>query len=247
MRSQAEMASPLFPKVEVALRSLSGELRVCAFLPYLHLCSVTQYIGEVFNKPNHRVRLVSDSTGRVHVLPHAQPFSTGERSFTVIFLPWVSRWMPGLGRLPALANSAANGDDWPQQSIDQIHAGSAYTTPYTRQRWAPRLGLTLKEAVNVLVVAQRDVEEPLPRGLAGAIGRASRCRGLTLASARDLLHIAEQVRLCEGSSMQLAGDMLEVYLRGIGLKPTRRRYTQKSPKRAEVPLHVRVRKLKALG
>jgi len=239
----------MFLLVEVTLRSLSGESRVCAVMPHEQLCAATPRIGDIFEKPNHRVRLVSNSTGQVHVLPQSQPFVTGDRSFTVVF-HWVSRWMPGLGRLPALADRAADDDDWPQHSADQLHAGSAYSTPYTRQRWAPRLGMTLKEAVNVLVTERRHAGDHLPRGLVGAIRRVGRCSNitkLTVASARNLLYIAEQARLCGGLSTRLAGDMLDVYLRGVGLKSTRRRYTRKSPKRPEVPLHVRVRNLKALG
>ena len=234
--------------VEVTVRCLSGKSHDMFVMPDAFLGSVTPHIGNIFHKPRYPVRFVSDSTGQVHVLPQSQPFVTGDRSFTAIFLPWVSRWMPGLGRLPALADRAANGDDWPQHSADQLHAGSAYATPYTREKWAPRLGLNLKEAVNVIIGERRRTEHQLPRGLVSAIGRAGRCSGiakLTAASARNLLYVAEQARLCEGLSMRLAGDVLEVYLRGIGLKHTRRRYTQKSAKRPEVPLHRRLRKLQA--
>ena len=88
----------------------------------------------------------------------------------------------------------------------------------------------------------------LPGGLLSAIDRLGRCSEiakLNVASAQNLLYVAEQARLCEGLfSMRLAGDMLEVYLRGIGLKHTRRRYMQKSAKRLD--LHGRLSKLQAL-
>ena len=235
------------PFVEVSLRTLAGEAQNCHVLLHDYLSEAGRRIGEAFDRPCHRVRLLSDRDHQVYSNPHAQPFRTGERSFTVVF-DWVTQWAPGAGRLPALANAPANDEAWPQQSADKLHAGSAYSTSYTRKEWAPSLGMTLKETVTVLATERRLVEGGLPRGLVGAIQRASRCGSiprLTVADVRNLLFVTERAQFCTGCSMRLAGNMLDVYLRGTGLKPTRRRYSQKSAPRPEAPLYQRLRDARA--
>ena len=237
----------MFPFVEVSVRTLAGDARICDVLPNEYLCEAGERIGDAFDKPGHRVRLVNNHTNQVHTNPHAQPFRTCGRSFTVAF-DWVSRWTPHMGRLLALADVPANGDAWPHHSADKLHAGSAYSTPYTRKTWAPSLGLDLKETVACLDLERCLAEPGFSRRVVVAIRRAGRyscVAKLTVADVRNLLFVAEEAQLHTGPSMRLAGKMLDVYLRGVGLKPSRRRYTQKSAPRPEVPLHRRLRGLKA--
>jgi len=76
-------------------------------------------------------------------------------------------------------------------------------------------------------------------------GRYSCVAKLTVADVRNLLFVAEEAQLLTGPSMRHAGKMLDVYLRGVGLKVTRRRYSHKAAPRPEAPLHRRLRGLKA--
>jgi hypothetical protein len=159
-----------------------------------------------------------------------------------------------MGPLAAILNEPAN-EGWPSQGVDRTYAGSAYSTPYTRKRWAPGYGLSLQEAVKVLVTEMRahhssEPHQRLPRELEHAIWRVSSYGRLDRLTPAKVKHMIAVVELAKDStedlkvSMSMAIRGLELILQGTGLKPVRYRYTRKSRPRKEVLLEKRLSALK---
>ena len=236
----------------VNLHTPGGEERTCLVDSNEPLGAVVDRIGDLFSRPRHVVKLVNDRTLQISAASHDTPFKSGDdNDFTVVFR-WANQWC-FLGPLPAIANEPANAG-WPLQSVDTLYAGSAYATPYTRQAWAPRYGMTLQETLQGLAAEARDHQrklpvKPLPRGIETAIRRASsygRISKLTCAKVKQMLHIVDFVRNCDelGAGVRMAGRSLELFLEGTGLKPVRYRYTRKSLPRKVAPLTRRLSDVK---
>ena len=99
----------------------------------------------------YRLSIINDETQKVTTQEHETPFADNECcSFTVHFY-WESTWQKDIeGSLLAIG-SAPHNMGWPQVSVDAQHAGSAYSTPFTTNRWTSEGGLSLMEAAKLLV------------------------------------------------------------------------------------------------
>ncbi len=234
----------MYVRMVINLHTSGGEERTCLVDSNEKLGAVVERICDSFSRPNHQVKLVNDRTLQVSSAPRHTPFKSGDdKDFTVVF-EWADRWR-FLGPLPAIANEPAN-PGWPLQSVDTLYAaGSAYGTPYTRQAWAPRYGMSLHETLHGLDHQRKQPDKPLPLQLESAVRRVSSYSSiskLTCARVRKMLQIVDLARNCDdlGTGMRTAVRSLELFLAGTGLKPVRYRYTRKSLPRKVAPLTQRL-------
>ena len=229
-----------------------GQAHTLSLLASRSLDSVTGLLQTVFHKPRHQLKLVSDNTGQIFQRPYEQPFlPLTATDFTVIFV-WEDMRENGLGRLPALTDYPANGEEWPLQSADAVHSGGAYFHPATRETWTPCLGMNLRETLLCLRRETIRERQGASRGYtqwAIVVSRANTYHAskLTIPQAHRLLGIVEDARKMHLSpTLRLYVESLAVYLVGVGLQPRRCRYVRKSAERAPLSMQVRLRNFKAM-
>ena len=235
---------------DVTFHTIGGEFRTLQVWRNVPLRNVAVRTGDVFGKPRHLVKLVSDKTMRVVSGGDEYPFLfPGDTLFTVVF-SWKSQWEPGLGQLPALSDTPAHAK-YDYNGVDKQYQVSSYTTPYTKS-FQPGYSMNFTEIVSALTPALTQMifhPARMPPNLVLEVMHARRCKTtakLTPTMVRKFLRI----NMLAKSSIEFPPScrevfhQLDLFLQGTGLEVTRRRYRQKSKPRPTLSLETRLRTMK---